>query len=82
MQVCQGQAQEEQRGGTEGIEGMPLQESAGEQQRWKGKDPVINENLNPLGEIGPHESAFIMSSNYKAMLEVEKEVNERAELLF
>lgn len=41
-----------------------------------------HENLNPLGDIGPHESAFIMKSNLKGMLEVQKEVNERAGLLF
>lgn len=85
MRVCQGQAQEERRGGGEVISETgeaPSQELAGEQRRWKGKDPASNENFNTLGEIGPHESAFIMKSNLTGMLKVQKEVNERAGFLF
>jgi hypothetical protein len=85
MRVCQGQTQEERRGGAEVISEMgeaPSQELAGEQRGWKGKDPLRSENFNDLGEIGPHESAFIMKSNLTGMLKVQKEVNERAGLLF
>lgn len=83
MQANQGQAEEEQRDIPEDPERTPraTQASISGQNRWKGKEPVQNdrhEDQNPLGVVGPHETAFIMQANMTAMLAARQRASELA----
>lgn len=95
MQIHRDQAEEEKRDPVEATlasqapqattpeaDRNPLLGAGGERRLGKGKEPVREENENPLGSIGPHEAAFIMKSNHRAMLEVEKELKEGSGSLF
>jgi hypothetical protein len=82
MQILQGQAEEEQRATSN----LGAQDEATEApRRSKGKGPVRAENVNPLGEVGPHETAFLMKEYLRRLHELEqtdRRVSETSGLFF